>query len=87
MAYLLDPPGLDEDVAGIWQDVRYARGRLAAGLGAGDVRLRRAAAIARSAGRKSGSRSGVLDAVFIGEPGVLEARQRIALRMRAAKRA
>ena len=27
---------------------------------------------------------GVLDAVFLGEPGVLEARQRIALRMRAA---
>jgi hypothetical protein len=30
---------------------------------------------------------GVLDAVFLGEPGVLEARQRIALRMRAAQRA
>jgi len=30
---------------------------------------------------------GVLDAVFLGEPGVLEARQRIVLRMRAAVRA
>ena len=30
---------------------------------------------------------GVLDVVFLGEPGVLEARQRIALRMRAAQRA
>jgi hypothetical protein len=30
---------------------------------------------------------GVLDAVYLGEPGVLEARQRIALRMRAAHRA
>ena len=30
---------------------------------------------------------GVLDAVFIGEPGVLEARQRITLRMRAAQHA
>ena len=29
----------------------------------------------------------VLDVVFLGEPGVLEARQRIALRMRAAQRA
>ena len=28
---------------------------------------------------------GVLDAVFLGEPGVLEARQRITLRMRAAR--
>jgi hypothetical protein len=30
---------------------------------------------------------GVLDAVFLAEPGVLEARQRITLRMRAAARA
>ena len=30
---------------------------------------------------------GVLDAVFLGEPGVLEARQRITLRMRSAQRA
>ncbi|MGN6174345.1 MAG: hypothetical protein ACTHPS_15595, partial [Streptosporangiaceae bacterium] len=30
---------------------------------------------------------GVLDAVFRGEPGVREARQRLALRMRAAQRA
>lgn len=28
---------------------------------------------------------GVLDAVFLGEPGVLEARQRIALRMRTVR--
>jgi hypothetical protein len=24
MAYLLDPPGLDEEIAGFWQDVRDA---------------------------------------------------------------
>ena len=30
---------------------------------------------------------GVLDAVFLGEPGVLEARQRIVARVRAAQRA
>ena len=30
---------------------------------------------------------GVLDAVFLGEPGVLEARQRVILRMRAARQA
>jgi len=29
---------------------------------------------------------GVLDALYLGEPGVLEARQRIAARMRAAAR-
>jgi len=39
--------------------------------------------------RRTGIRQalGVLDAVFLGEPGVLEARQRIALRMRTAQRA
>jgi hypothetical protein len=30
---------------------------------------------------------GVLDAVYLGEPGVLEARQRLTLRMRAAEQA
>jgi hypothetical protein len=30
---------------------------------------------------------GVLDMVFLGEPGVLEARQRIAVRMRSARAA
>jgi hypothetical protein len=30
---------------------------------------------------------GVLDAVFLGEPGVLEARQRLAVRMRSAGKA
>jgi uncharacterized protein (DUF2236 family) len=35
MAYLLDPPGLDEEVAEIWQDVRDDR--RAPGVGAADV--------------------------------------------------
>jgi hypothetical protein len=30
---------------------------------------------------------GVLDALYLGEPGVLEARQRLTLRMRAAEQA
>jgi uncharacterized protein (DUF2236 family) len=85
MAYLLDPPGLDEDIAEIWQDVRdgaivalpdWARemyGYLAPGP--------------LTPGRRTEIRQalGVLDTVFLGEPGVLEARQRIAVRMRAAR--
>ena len=63
------------------------RGRLAAGLGPGDVRLRRAAAADRGRREEIRQALGVLDAVYLGEPGVLEARQRIALRMRAAQRA
>jgi uncharacterized protein (DUF2236 family) len=86
MAYLLDPPGLDPDVAEIWADIRDgAVGSLpdwarelyeypAVPLGP-DRRLEIQQAL------------GILDAVYLGEPGVLEARQRIALRMRAAQRA
>jgi uncharacterized protein (DUF2236 family) len=86
MAYLLDPPGLDPEVAEIWQDIREATlislpfwAREEYGYTAPEL----------TAGRREEIRQalGVLDAVFIGEPGVLEARQRITLRMRAAARA
>ena len=86
MAYLLDPPGLDEDVAEIWQDVRD--GAVAAlpdwardmyGYDAPPLTPARQTEIRQALG--------VLDTVFLGEPGVLEARQRITLRMRAARRA
>jgi uncharacterized protein (DUF2236 family) len=86
-AYLLDPPGLDPDVAEIWQDIRD--GTVAAlpewalqmyGYRMpGDLTAARRTEIRQALG--------VLDAVFLGEPGVLEARQRIALRMRTAQRA
>jgi uncharacterized protein (DUF2236 family) len=85
--FLLDPPGLDEDIAEIWQDIRD--GAVAAmpewardmyGFGAPE---------ALTPARRTEIRQalGVLDAVYLGEPGVLEARQRLALRMRTAQRA
>jgi uncharacterized protein (DUF2236 family) len=86
MAYLLDPPGLDEEIADIWQDIRdgavaalpdWARGMY--GYSAPPVTPARRQEIRQVLG--------VLDAVFLGEPGVLEARQRIAARVRAAQRA
>ncbi len=86
-AFLLDPPGLDEDIAEIWQDIRD--GTVAAtpewardmyGFGApGALTPARRTEIRQALG--------VLDAVYLGEPGVLEARQRLALRMRTAQRA
>jgi len=85
MAYLLDPPGLDDDIAEIWQDVRDAAiallpewAREMYGYGAPQP---------LTPGRRTEIRQalGVLDAVFLGEPGVLEARQRITLRMRTAR--
>ena len=86
MAYLLDPPGLDPEVAEIWQDIREATlislpewARQMYGYSAPELTGTRREEIRQALG--------VLDAVFIGEPGVLEARQRITLRMRAAVRA
>ncbi len=83
MAYLLDPLGLDEDIADIWQDIRDGAVAVLPGwaremYGFDPVPL--------TAARRTEIRQalGVLDALFLGEPGVLEARQRITLRMRGA---
>jgi uncharacterized protein (DUF2236 family) len=87
MGYLLDPPGLDQEIAGFWQDVRdgaiavlpeWAREKY--GYGASPP---------LTPGRRVEIRQslGVLDALVLGEPGVLEARQRITLRMRAVRSA
>jgi uncharacterized protein (DUF2236 family) len=86
MAYLLDPPGLDEDLAEIWADIRD--GVLAA-LPDWATEMYGYDVPALTPARQTEIRQalGVLDAVFLGEPGVLEARQRITLRMRAAQRA
>lgn len=86
MNYLLDPPGLDEELAEIWQDIREAA---VISLPDWARELYGYSAPALSDRRRSEIRQalGVLDAVFLGEPGVLEARQRITLRLRAAVRA
>jgi uncharacterized protein (DUF2236 family) len=83
-AYLLDPPGMDDEVADLWEEIRTA---VLISLPPWALSLYGLPAMAPlTASRRSEIRSslGLLDAVFIGEPGVLEARQRITLRMRAA---
>jgi uncharacterized protein (DUF2236 family) len=86
MAYLLDPPGLDEEVAEIWQDIRDG---VVAALPDWAREMYGYQAPPLTPGRQTEIRQalGVLDAVYLGEPGMLEARQRIILRMRAARRA
>ena len=86
MAYLLDPPGLDEDTAQIWRDIRDAAiavlprwARQMYGYGAPPLLT----PVRRTEIRQS---LGVLDAMILGQPGVLEARQRITLRMRGGRR-
>jgi uncharacterized protein (DUF2236 family) len=86
MTYLLDPVGLDDDITEIWQEVRdgavaslpqWARDLY--GLESEPLTPDRRGEIRQALG--------VLDSVYLGEPGVLEARQRLTLRMRAARRA
>jgi uncharacterized protein (DUF2236 family) len=89
-AFLLDPPGLDDDIAGLWSEIRdgvltvlpdwasdrYGFTRPSTQLDAHALAERRA---------EIRQALGVLDAVTLGEPGVLEARQRIELRIRQAQ--
>ncbi|HEY5988022.1 MAG TPA: oxygenase MpaB family protein [Streptosporangiaceae bacterium] len=86
MTYLLDLPGLAEDIAAIWQDVRD--GAIAALPAWAREMYGYEAPRSMGTSRRTEIQQalGVLDAVFLGEPGVLEARQRIVLRTRAARR-
>jgi uncharacterized protein (DUF2236 family) len=86
MAYLLDPPGLDDEIAGFWHDVRDAA-IVVLPEWAREMYGYAPQVLAR--GRRTEIRQslGVLDAMFLTEPGVLEARQAITLRMRTARSA
>ncbi len=85
MAYLLDPPGLDEDIAGIWADIKDAVIAALPGWARQMYGAGQAQPLTPARQTQIRQALGVLDAVFLGEPGVLEARQRITLRMRAAR--
>jgi uncharacterized protein (DUF2236 family) len=83
-AFLLDPPGKDPEIADLWDEIKAGvLGSLpdwAADLYGFDR-------VSLSTERRAQIRQvlGVLDALTIGEPGVLEARQRIELRVREAR--
>jgi uncharacterized protein (DUF2236 family) len=85
MAYLMALPGLDEDIAEIWRDVA---GAAAGSLPDWAASLYGYHAPPLTPERRTEIRQalGVLDAIFLGEPGALEARQRIELRVRQARR-
>jgi uncharacterized protein (DUF2236 family) len=75
--YMLNPPGLDDELAELWQDIRAAVLIALPGWALDMYGFERPA----DSGEIRGT-LGVLDAVLLGEPGMLEARQRITLRMR-----
>ena len=83
ITYLLDPPGMDENLAGLWQDIRDAIVLAMPDWALELYRYPRPAPLTAARRDEIRGTLGVLDAVFLGEPGVLEARQRITLRMRA----
>jgi hypothetical protein len=85
MAYLLDPPGLDEDMAEIWQDVRFAAIASLPSWARDMYGYRLPGPLTQARITEVKQALGVLDSVFLAEPGVLETRQRIALRVRAAR--
>jgi uncharacterized protein (DUF2236 family) len=87
MSYLLDPPGLDSDLAELWQDIRDASIATLPEWAVGEYGYQLPAPVTAERRNEIRQALGVLDAVFLGEPGVLEARQRIALRARSAGKA
>jgi uncharacterized protein (DUF2236 family) len=84
MGYLLDPPGLDEDIAELWQDIRDAAVTSLPGWAREMYGYPDPAPLTAERRTEIRQTLGVLDAVFLAEPGVLEARQRLALRVRSA---
>ena len=87
MTYLLDPPGLDPDIGEIWQDIRDGAVAALPPWAAATCTGTQAPPLTPERREEIRQALGVLDVVYLGEPGVLEARQRIALRIRAARRA
>jgi len=85
MSYMLDPAGLGEEIAELWLDIRDAA--LAALPGWARDMYRYPAPPPVTPGRRTEIRQtlGVFDAVFLAEPGVLEVRQGLTVRMRSAR--
>ena len=86
-AYLLDLPGLDEDTAGLWHDVGQAAVASLPEWAARMYGLDPVEPVTDQRREEVRQLLGVLDVLYLGEPGVLEARQRIELRMRQARHA
>ena len=85
MAWLLDPPGLEEEIAELWQHIRDAAVTALPGWARevyGCPALARLTPRRRTEIRQA---LGLLDAAILGQPGVLLARQRLTRRVRAAR--
>ena len=85
MGYMLDPAGMGEEIAELWLDIRDAA--LAALPDWAREMYGYPPPPAVTPARRTEIRQtlGVFDTVFMAEPGVLEARQRLTVRMRSAR--
>jgi uncharacterized protein (DUF2236 family) len=81
--YLIGMPGVEPDLADLWRDLAAASVASLPGWARRMYGLEDMVAPPRETVRQV---LGVLDVLYLGEPGVLEARQRLTLRMRAAGR-
>jgi len=85
-AYLLNLPGLEDEMGGMWRDIGDAAVAALPEWAACMYGLLPQQPVTEQRREEVRQLLGVLDALYLGEPGVLEARQRIELRMRQARR-
>jgi uncharacterized protein (DUF2236 family) len=85
MSYLLDPAGMGEEIAELWQDLRDAALASLPGWARELYGYPEPPPVTPARRTEIRQTLGVFDAVFMAEPGVLEARQQLELRMRAAR--
>ena len=86
MGYMLDPAGMGEEIAELWQDLRDAALATLPDWARDLYRYPAPPAVTSDWRTEIRQTLGVFDAVFMAEPGVLEARQQLALRIRAGAR-
>ena len=85
MGYMLDPAGMGAEIAELWQDIRDAAVAALPGWARDLYGYPAPPAITPARRTEIRQTLGVFDAVFLGEPGVLEARQALTVRMRSAR--
>jgi uncharacterized protein (DUF2236 family) len=85
MGYMLDPAGMGEEIAELWLDIRDAAIAVLPDWARDLYGYPAPAAMTPARRTEIRQTLGVFDTVFMAEPGVLEARQRLTVRVRAAR--
>jgi uncharacterized protein (DUF2236 family) len=86
MGYMLDPAGMGEEIAELWLDIAGAAIAALPGWARDLYGYPEPPAMTPARRTEIRQTLGVFDTVFMAEPGVLEARQRLTVRVRSARR-